>query len=207
MSDIETKQKIMQVATVLFADHGYDGTSIRDIAKLAEVNVASVNYYFSSKEKLFQEILKSGYKDCSEEVKKLFEKNQGNLEESLVDSFRYFLERHHNLISHFKMMMTAQHSHYDISEGTEDASFGPPGGMTIAEALRKECPYSNDEDIHWGLKTLFSHITHLSLIQSCCMKNNKDVPFSSIPDLEKGIRRLTRLVLQDLKVNKSEGSL
>lgn len=203
MSDVETKEKIMQIATILFADHGYDGTSVRDIAKLAEVNVASVNYYFSSKENLFQEILKKGYKDCSEEVKNLFIKNEGNLENALVDCFRYFIDRHHNLVSHFKMLMTSQHSHLVISEGSEDATFGPPGGMTIAAALRAECPDSNDEDIYWGLSTLFSHIVHTAIIHTCCMKSNQNVPFSSLEDQERALRRLTQVVLSDLKKNKA----
>lgn len=202
MSDIETKDKILQVARILFADHGYEGTSIRDIAKLAEVNVASVNYYFSSKENLFHQILKSGYSDCSLEIRRLFEKNQGDLENTLVDFFRHFIESSHQLIAQFKMMMSTQHSHYDVSEGTEDASFGPPGGMMIAETLRKECPNSSDEDIFWALKTLFSHVTHLSLIHTICTKNNKNIPFHTIDDHEKSIRRLTKVVLRELKNNK-----
>jgi len=43
MSD-DTKDKIIKAAKILFASKGYEGTSVRDIAKAAEVNVASVNY-------------------------------------------------------------------------------------------------------------------------------------------------------------------
>ena len=49
----DTKQKIMEVARVLFANQGFEGTSVREIAKAAEVNIASVNYHFSNKENLF----------------------------------------------------------------------------------------------------------------------------------------------------------
>jgi AcrR family transcriptional regulator len=52
-----TKEKILNTAHKLFADHGFDGASIRDIATAAEVNVASINYYFNSKENLFQQSL------------------------------------------------------------------------------------------------------------------------------------------------------
>ncbi len=41
----------------LFAGKGYEGTSIRDIAEKASVNLAMVNYYFGSKEKLFEKIV------------------------------------------------------------------------------------------------------------------------------------------------------
>ena len=44
--------EILNVAERLFAEEGFDGTSVRDIAKNANVNVAMISYYFGSKEKL-----------------------------------------------------------------------------------------------------------------------------------------------------------
>ena len=199
MTDLETKEKIMEKARVLFADHGYEGTSVREIAKAAEVNVASVNYYFSSKENLFLEILRAGYTECAQEMRVLLEKNKGDLEETMVEIFRYFVENSHDLRSHFKLMMSTQHSHHLTTEGSEDRMYGPPGGMVIAESLKKKAPNASDRDIHWALKTLFSHVTHLSLIHSCCMKNNQHIPFSSQEDLERSVRRVTRIVIAELK--------
>ena len=49
--------EILQVAEKLFAEEGFDGTSVRDIAKLASVNVAMISYYFGSKEKLLESII------------------------------------------------------------------------------------------------------------------------------------------------------
>jgi len=46
--------KIMESAEKLFAAKGFDGTSVRDIAESAGINVAMVSYYFGSKEKLFE---------------------------------------------------------------------------------------------------------------------------------------------------------
>lgn len=46
----------MAVALSLFADNGYHKTSIRDIAREAEVNVAMISYYFGSKDKLLEAI-------------------------------------------------------------------------------------------------------------------------------------------------------
>ncbi len=54
----DKRQLIMEATLFLFAEKGYEGTSIRDIAEKANVNVAMVNYYFGSKEKLFEEIVK-----------------------------------------------------------------------------------------------------------------------------------------------------
>lgn len=50
----EVKERILNVARELFITHGYNATSVRDIAKAADTNVAMVNYYFSSKYNLFE---------------------------------------------------------------------------------------------------------------------------------------------------------
>ena len=46
--------QIIETAEELFADRGYDGTSVRDIADVAGINVAMISYYFGSKEKLME---------------------------------------------------------------------------------------------------------------------------------------------------------
>lgn len=56
--DYNSKQiEILNVSLKLFAEKGFDGTSIRDIAKAADINVAMVSYYFGSKEKLLEAIV------------------------------------------------------------------------------------------------------------------------------------------------------
>lgn len=66
MSPIDKTDKrahILAVAEQLFADKGFDGTSVRDIAQLANVNLAMISYYFGSKEKLLEALLeeRAGY--------------------------------------------------------------------------------------------------------------------------------------------------
>jgi AcrR family transcriptional regulator len=41
----------------LFGEKGFDGTSVRDIAQQAQVNLAMISYYFGSKEKLLESLL------------------------------------------------------------------------------------------------------------------------------------------------------
>ena len=53
----DKRTHIIETAMDLFARKGYEGTSIRDIAEKASVNLAMVNYYFGSKEKLFENIV------------------------------------------------------------------------------------------------------------------------------------------------------
>ncbi|MBC7537605.1 MAG: TetR/AcrR family transcriptional regulator [Bacteriovorax sp.] len=51
------KNKIIKVARSLFAEHGFTGASIRQIAEKADCNVAMIGYYFGSKEGLLDQIL------------------------------------------------------------------------------------------------------------------------------------------------------
>ena len=52
----ESRQRLLDSAEQLFAEKGFDSTSVRDLTQLAKCNVASVNYHYGSKEKLYQEV-------------------------------------------------------------------------------------------------------------------------------------------------------
>lgn len=54
---MDKKEVIINAAIDLFSLKGYEGTSVRNIASCAGVNVAMINYYFGSKEKLFESIV------------------------------------------------------------------------------------------------------------------------------------------------------
>jgi AcrR family transcriptional regulator len=56
----DKKSRIIDVAVELFSRNGFEGTSMRDLATAAGVNIAMINYYFGTKEKLFEAIVASG---------------------------------------------------------------------------------------------------------------------------------------------------
>jgi AcrR family transcriptional regulator len=56
-----TRQNIIKAAVALFAERGYDGTSIRAIVSKARVNQAAINYHFKGKEGLYLEVLKVAF--------------------------------------------------------------------------------------------------------------------------------------------------
>lgn len=57
MSQPDTKQRLLDTAEELFAVDGYHVTSLRAITTAAEVNLASVNYHFGSKEALLEAVI------------------------------------------------------------------------------------------------------------------------------------------------------
>lgn len=52
-----SKEKILAAATKLFAQKGFDGVSIREICKEAEVNICMISYYWGGKKELYQGII------------------------------------------------------------------------------------------------------------------------------------------------------
>ena len=57
----DTKQRIIDGALRLFAEHGVDGTSIRDIAAAASITEPAIYRHFRSKDDLVWQIFWSGY--------------------------------------------------------------------------------------------------------------------------------------------------
>lgn len=56
-----TKQKVIDGASSLFFQKGFDGTSVRDIAEKASVNVSLISYYFKSKQGLLEHAVTNYY--------------------------------------------------------------------------------------------------------------------------------------------------
>jgi|SRR5450432_607911 len=55
--DISTEEKIKEAARKVFTQKGYSATRTRDIAVEAGLNLALLNYYFRSKQKLFEIVM------------------------------------------------------------------------------------------------------------------------------------------------------
>jgi len=64
---MSTREKILATAQQIFIEKGKDGARMQEIADLAEVNKAMLFYYFSNKDLLYLEVLRSV-------VRRLFEK-------------------------------------------------------------------------------------------------------------------------------------
>lgn len=58
-----TKQRVIAAASALFAERGFHGTTARDIAQRARVNLAAGHYHFGSKETLYLEVLRAQFAD------------------------------------------------------------------------------------------------------------------------------------------------
>ena len=61
-----TRDRILKTAVRLFAERGYEATSIRTLAAKAHVNQAAINYHFKTKDGLYREILRDAIRALTE---------------------------------------------------------------------------------------------------------------------------------------------
>lgn len=109
MESNEKKIKILQIAEKMFSENGFDGTSVRKIAKEAGINVAMISYYFGSKEKLLSALLSHRSTDFKKLMDKVLSTNL-NYFQKVDELVKAVVERAHdnrriNKIIHF------EHSH------------------------------------------------------------------------------------------------
>lgn len=64
----QSRERILDAATALFAEHGFHATTIRDLATRAGVNIAAVNYHFGSKEELHAVVIDNALSRWSAEL-------------------------------------------------------------------------------------------------------------------------------------------
>ena len=57
----DTKDRLVAAASTLFAERGFNGTTVRDIADRAGANVAAGNYHYGSKKALYLEVLRAQF--------------------------------------------------------------------------------------------------------------------------------------------------
>jgi AcrR family transcriptional regulator len=86
------REKILKAAEMAFAEHGYAGTSLREIVKRAHVTQALVTYYFGSKEALFKEVfLRRGREIATERLAALDALRRGGKPFTLTDVVASYL--------------------------------------------------------------------------------------------------------------------
>src|SRR5262245_37668932 len=70
INELDTKrERIIDAAGELFAERGFDATTVRDICQAAEANIAAVNYYFGDKQRLYIEAVVRAHRWRMDRVK------------------------------------------------------------------------------------------------------------------------------------------
>jgi len=197
---LSTKEKILETAAELFAEKGFDGTSVRDIAKAAEVNLAAINYHFKNKENLYLATFMESCERMEANIDALF------VEGISIDCFVWKLYESfvHNgaaLMNSFKMMLTTSVS-FPEDYYKEDDEFGPPGQETLLKVISQEVSEEVSLDAKkWAVHVIFTHVVHNAIIMSTSFMKEKSthVPILSKESKMMSISIFVRAVINEIK--------
>jgi AcrR family transcriptional regulator len=203
---IETRHAILDAAETLFSQHGYEGTSVREITRLADVNVAAVHYHFGRKQDVLRAVTDRVIEPLNDRRKLLLDELEGDSTpielERIVEAFvRPDVEQLQSLgdrggpIGRFLGRIYSDPSPW-IREMIDD-QFRPIGSRFIRLVADTVTGVSTDE-LEWR----FEQIT--GVIVRMFMTWPTDGPTHE--DAELLIRRMTRFSAAALSAPSTEGS-
>lgn len=82
-NSLSTEDKIKEAARKVFLRKGFSATRTRDIAEEAGINLALLNYYFRSKQRLFEEVMKEKIQTLLKTIIPVLQDSTTTLEEKI----------------------------------------------------------------------------------------------------------------------------
>lgn len=160
MSDQDTKKKIVEASTYLFGVKGYDGTSTREIAQRAGVNIASLNYHFKSKQGLLQEVTAVIIEEFKTKINSININDFNSAADFAVNVFEIVTADHSKFLNHFKLFL-------DASETCGNIEPSPIGYEQLSVLLKKELNESVPAtERMWANSVIFNYIMHIALMSA-----------------------------------------
>ncbi|WP_370896893.1 TetR/AcrR family transcriptional regulator [Chryseobacterium gossypii] len=105
---ISKEENILFAAEKLFAEKGFEGTSTREIAKAANVNISMISYYFGSKEKLYEKLVEYRMNEGQFFSKGILERTDINEWEKIEKIVDQFADRVRNHKCFYRIMQREQ---------------------------------------------------------------------------------------------------
>jgi AcrR family transcriptional regulator len=180
------KDRLLDAAEELFCEHGFKGTSIRDIAASAGCNIASVNYYFGSKEKLYEEVWRRHLIPMRDariaSINKVMSqaKAQPNLEDllkSFADTFVGSIVDA-NRASRLTKLMAREYIDSHLPTNMFVNEVIKPTMTAMHKALVKTCPDLDESKILLVVFSVIGQLVHLVHIKTMLEQGGDD---SSMP--------------------------
>lgn len=176
--------QIMEAAEKLFAEQGFAGTSVRDIAEAAHVNLAMISYYFGSKEKLMEAMFHHRGSDFKIQLENILQnKNLSPIQkvEKLIDDY---IERIYRKQC-FHKIMTREQMVNSTSAITEQIYELKQRNYSLIKQLiqegQKNGDFKKNIDISFLMMTLSGTASQLVTAQRYYRKINN---LESMPDEE-----------------------
>ncbi len=202
--NLDTKERILIATRELFAEKGFNGTSIRDIASRADVNVAAVNYHFKNKETLYWEIYSTAYDNLETDIRNYAAEFQSLVELGLR-LYDRLIDDGANVRNIFKMMLDDSISEPEEKylEYVKGEKAGPPGEKIFLHRLQQEAKNGVDEkELLLVTRSILIFIMHSSIMcgmKKLKMKRQTDPLFS-----EASFKEMVRISVESLKKRVTE---
>jgi TetR/AcrR family transcriptional regulator len=93
---LDTRDRVLQVAQQLFAERGYRGTSLRDIAKRIGIKAPSLLHHFPSKQQLYVAVLDRMFQsieDAANAIAWAKENRQERMRQAITDAIDFMVAR------------------------------------------------------------------------------------------------------------------
>ncbi len=146
-----TRDRIVDAAGEIFAQRGFDATTIRDICQQAGANVAAVNYYFGDKQRLYVEAVVRAHQWRMQQVRLPEWTDDTPAEQRLHDFINTFLRRVKsgpNDTWHTKLIMREVGNPTAACAELVQSSIRPQFEI-LSQILRELLPANTkDEDLH-----------------------------------------------------------
>jgi AcrR family transcriptional regulator len=193
--ELSTKEKILSTAHKLFAEKGVNGVGVREIAKVADVNVAAINYHFGNKEALHTATISACMFKMNSDISDLYNDDMEILELASIH-YDHLLKNKDDLVTSFKLFLG--HNNTPLEGHTADKIIGPPGGSVYLMCLKKQFPNIDESDLLWAVRAIFTQIIHASLLMCNHANSICENTGMNDEDMKNSVLRTVRVLVESL---------
>ncbi len=198
-----TKERIISAAEELFAQHGFGGTSLRQVTSRADVNIAAVNYHFGSKENLVNEVFRRRMDEMSEKRLAALAQAQQSSPNSLELILRAFIEpplaltmdKQHGGAAFVRVLARAFAEKNDGLRKFLSDNYGHVL-REFSKAIAQSVPELAKEDLYWRLDFVAGALTY-AMADFGLIKRPADV--SEKAHCDKAAQQLVRFAAAGLR--------
>lgn len=167
-----TRERILDAATDLFSAHGFEGISLRDIAAVVKLDVATVHHHAGSKAALYEAVFQRMYTTESEAIRRAAAVAAGEPGTKglhrLLDAFLDFLDTHPEVTYLWlrRWLEPAQHRRLD-----EEYS------LPIYDLVEEQL--SDDPHAHQAVRSVVwavhGHVTACAALRGAALRREREV--------------------------------
>ncbi len=163
----ETLTAILDAAAALFAEHGYYGVTLKDVAKRVGVSSTLIHYHFNGKESLFDAVWARGAPrsvDARMAAMRAYADKAGD-HPTVEGALRAFLDTDfdHNMASGLSgrhMGILGAQANSTPGWGADKMEYFNPTVLVLIGLLKKALPECEEERLFWGYHFVSGSLTH-----------------------------------------------